>query len=104
MVNYDKIVCPYCFKEFSHEAFAFRSDVYFTDESDMEYSDINISLKERNKYLIGQSSEYKKFWATYGGNTTEFASDSSANGESAVPPYDLPVIIQEDIKEYILQI
>lgn len=101
MVNYNEILCPYCFKPFSHEEFAFRSDIYFANEMDIEASDCKIPIKERKKYLAGQSEKYRNFWQNYGGNTTEATVNTKEEKKSRFAPYDMPVIEKEDISCYI---
>ena len=102
MIDYEHIVCPYCFSSFSHEDFEFRSEFCFTDEGEMEFADESgIPLKERKKYLAGQSYKYKQFWSTYGGVTTEATVNRKEDKANSIAPYDLPVIHKQDIREYI---
>lgn len=100
-----KIICPYCFKEFSHKDVHFRMETYF-DENNLnekgltineimklpdtpENLALKITTKNRAYFLSKDDPKYMAFWEKYGA-TTEVASGADRDLECEV--YQLPVL------------
>ncbi len=101
-----KIICPYCFHEFSHTAVHFRMETVY-DESElndegMTEQEVNaLPESDRKKRLLQQTNErkpflskddekYGKFWEIFQGGTTEQSLGRDA--ELPCQVYQLPII------------
>lgn len=89
------ISCPYCLKEFSHEAVEFRSNHFYKDETEVGEADDNVSARNRDFFLLKESEKYTRFWEDYGGQSTESDEDSVCDEA----PRLLPILPKDLIKK-----
>ena len=107
---FDKIKCPYCFKEFSHLDVLFRSMTVF-EEYELDPTGENLSVDEikfnmppghqlevrlneyrrRERFLLKDDYLYNNFWKDYGGT-----SESGTGINEAVLDYRRPILTPSD--------
>lgn len=105
----ERIVCPYCFKEFNHYDVHFRAETVFTEEELDPYGeaatleDINFmedgqakterkaEYLRRKEFLMTDDEKYNIFWHDFG-STTEKSRTSSSNNEGILD-YRRPIIL-----------
>lgn len=101
----NKIICPYCFKEFNHDDVLFRAETCFNEDDVLEEYEIDMMEdgieKEKTRYenelkrefLIGESDEYKKYWSRFGGTTEQTRKRASSGSMTQfVENYKKPII------------
>lgn len=104
-MHFDKIICPYCFREFDHSEVLFRAETCFNEDDILEDYEIdmmeNSIEKERTRrenelkreFLVGENENYRNYWSKYGGTTEQTRKRASAGSMSQfVENYKKPLI------------
>ena len=93
-MHFDKIICPYCFREFDHSEVLFRAETCFNEDDILEDYEIdmmeNSIEKERTRrenelkreFLVGENENYRNYWSKYGGTTEQTRKRASAGSMS----------------------
>lgn len=102
---YNKIICPYCFKEFNHDDVLFRAETCFNEDDILEEYEIDMmedgpekeKIRSENElkkeFETGIHPKYEKYWNKYGGTTEQTRKRSTSGTVSQfVENYKKPII------------